>query len=146
MFQPIRGQGGHLWCQIGTKNTNLVEDFEYLLPVQFHKNLFRGCRGEVENVSANQRLRRPYLLTNPKINSNLCRGSWVLASCKVSSKYVQWLLRRSQKCLWEDVVTRFTCVHRVISRKNDFSPLLASWMEDFHKNHPGATGPLCKNY
>ena len=26
MSQPIRGQGGHLFFLIGTKNTNLVED------------------------------------------------------------------------------------------------------------------------
>ena len=35
MFQPIRGQGGHLVFLIGTKNTNLVEDLEILLPVKF---------------------------------------------------------------------------------------------------------------
>ena len=136
MSQPIRGQGGHLWCQIGPKSltwkrilrfyflssfvkrnwnclsqsersswfsdrteTNMVEDVEYsislkiprkpfsscrevekyvgqsearatilifpigsnlaedieiLLLVKFHCILFSGCRGEVENVSANR--------------------------------------------------------------------------------------------
>ena len=38
MFQPIRGQGGHLVFQIGPKNTNLVEDIEILLPVKFSLN------------------------------------------------------------------------------------------------------------
>ena len=33
--QPIRGQGGYLVFPIGPKNTNLVEDVEFLLPVKF---------------------------------------------------------------------------------------------------------------
>ena len=55
MFQPIRGHGNHLVFPIGLKNTNLVEDVEILLPVKFRFSCFRG---EVENVSANQRLGR----------------------------------------------------------------------------------------
>ena len=35
MSQPIRGQGGHLVFLIDPKNTNLVEDVEFLLPVKF---------------------------------------------------------------------------------------------------------------
>ena len=35
MSQPIRGQGGHLVFPIDPKNTNLVEDVEFLLPVKF---------------------------------------------------------------------------------------------------------------
>ena len=35
MPRPIRGQGGHLVFPIDTKNTNLVEDVEILLPVKF---------------------------------------------------------------------------------------------------------------
>ena len=35
MSQPIRGKGGHLVFPIGPKNTNLVEDVEILLPVNF---------------------------------------------------------------------------------------------------------------
>ena len=38
MFQPIRGQGGHLVFPISPKNTNLVEDVEILLPVKFFFN------------------------------------------------------------------------------------------------------------
>ena len=59
MSQPIRGQGGHLVFPIDPKNTNLVEDIEILLPVKFRCILFSGFRGEVENVSANQRPGRP---------------------------------------------------------------------------------------
>ena len=74
MSQSIRGRGSHLvfligpkkklctghWylasCQVSSNNTNLVEDVEILLPVKFRWILFSGHRGEVENVSANQRL------------------------------------------------------------------------------------------
>ena len=76
MSQSIRGRGSHLvfligpkkknklctghWylasCQVSSNNTNLVEDVEILLPVKFRWVLFSGHRGEVENVSANQRL------------------------------------------------------------------------------------------
>ena len=35
MSQPIRGEGGHLVFPIGPKNTNLVEDGEFLFPVKF---------------------------------------------------------------------------------------------------------------
>ena len=35
MSQPIRGKGGHLDFPIGSKNTNLEEDVEILLPVKF---------------------------------------------------------------------------------------------------------------
>ena len=59
MSQQLRGQGGHLVFSIGPKNTNLVEDVEILLPVKFRWISFSGYRGEVENVSANQRPGRP---------------------------------------------------------------------------------------
>ena len=59
MSQPIRGQGGHLVFPIGPKNTNLGEDTEILLPVKSHWIPFSSFRGEVENVSVNQRPGRP---------------------------------------------------------------------------------------
>ena len=40
---------------IGPKNTNVVEDVKILLPVKFRWIPFSDCRGEVENVSTNQR-------------------------------------------------------------------------------------------
>ena len=70
MSQPIRGQGGHLVFLIGPKNPNFVEDVEILLLVKFRWIPFRSFRGEVENVSANQRPGRPscfsYRPENPK--------------------------------------------------------------------------------
>ena len=50
------------YCQVSSNNTNLVEDVEILLPVKFRWILFSGHRGEVENVSANQRPMRPFFI------------------------------------------------------------------------------------
>ena len=64
MSQPIRGKGGHLVFPIGPKNTNLVEEVEILLPVNFHWIPFSGFREEVENVSDNQRPGPPSCFSN----------------------------------------------------------------------------------
>ena len=74
MFQPIRGQGGHLVFPIDPKNTNLVEDIEILLPVKFRGIPFNGFRGEVENVSANQRPGRQSCFSNQPEKHELGRG------------------------------------------------------------------------
>ena len=74
MSQPIRGQGGHLVFQIGTKNKNLVEDVKILLPVKFRWIPFSRLRGEVENVSANQRPGRPSCFSDRPEKHKLCRG------------------------------------------------------------------------
>ena len=98
MSQPIRGQGGHLNFPIGPKNTNLVEDVEILLRIKFRWIPFSGFRGEVENVSPNQRPGRPSCFSDRPEKHKLGRGRWDLPSCKVSSNSVQRLQRRSQKC------------------------------------------------
>ena len=74
MCQPITGQGGHPVFPIGPKNTNLVEDIEILLPVKFRRIPFSGFRGEVENVSANQRLGRPSCFSAQPEKHKLGRG------------------------------------------------------------------------
>ena len=55
MSQPNRGQCGHLVFPIGPKNTNLVEDVEFLLPVKFRRILLSSFRGEVEYVKSLRR-------------------------------------------------------------------------------------------
>ena len=60
MSQQIIGRGGHFVFPIHLKNTNLVEGVEILLPIKFRWIPFSGFRGEVENVSANQRPGRPF--------------------------------------------------------------------------------------
>ena len=42
--------GRHLGCLIGLKNTNLVEDFDILLPFKFRTSLFIGVSGDFEYV------------------------------------------------------------------------------------------------
>ena len=100
MSQPIRSQGGHLVFPIGPKNTNLVEDVAILLPVKFHWIPFSGSRGEVENVSANQRPGRPSYFSDRHEKHKLGRRHWDLASCQVSLNSVKWFLRRSRK-MWK---------------------------------------------
>ena len=99
MSQPIRGQGGHLVFPIGPKNTNLVEGVEILLPLKFRWIPFSGIRGEVEDISANQRPGRPSCFSDRPEKHKLGRGHWDLASYQVSSNSVQRFQRRSRKCL-----------------------------------------------
>ena len=93
------GQGGHLVFPACPKNTNLVEDVEIFLPVNFCWIPFSGFRGEVENVSANQRQARPSCFSDRPEKHKLGRGRWDLASCQVSLNSVQRFQRRSRKCL-----------------------------------------------
>ena len=74
MSQPIRGQGRHLVFRIGSKNTNLVDGVEILFPVKFRCIPFSCFRGEVENVSANQRPGRPSFFSDRPEKHKLCRG------------------------------------------------------------------------
>ena len=55
MCQPIRACGGHLGFPIDSKNTNLVEGIEYLLPVKFREILCSGCRKDIESVKSLRR-------------------------------------------------------------------------------------------
>ena len=75
---------GHFCFLIGPKNTNLVDDIEILLPVKFHWIPFSGFRGEVENVSANQRSGRPFCFSDPpeKYKLGWVELSWI--SCLTS--------------------------------------------------------------
>ena len=81
--QPIRGHGGHLVFPIGPKNTKLVEDVEFLLPVKLRWIPFSGFRGEVENVSPNQRPGRPscFFSIGPK-NTTLVEDVEILLPVK----------------------------------------------------------------
>ena len=61
MFQPIKGQGGHLGFPIGTKNTNLIEDVEDLLPVKFRQIPFSSCGEEAEKCFSQSEARAAIL-------------------------------------------------------------------------------------
>ena len=75
LSQPIRGQGGH-YCYFDRpeKHNTMVEAVEILLPVKFLLILFSGFRGEVENVSANQRPGRPSCFSDRPEKHKLRRG------------------------------------------------------------------------
>ena len=88
-----------LFFRLAQKNTNLVKGVEILLPVKFRWIPFSGFRGEVENVSANERPRRPFCFPDRPEKHKLGRGHWDLASCQVSLNSVHQFQRRSQKCL-----------------------------------------------
>ena len=87
MSQPIRGQGGHLVFPIGPKNTNLEEDVKILLPVKLRWFPFSGFRGEVQNVSANQRPGRPSWFSDRPKNTNLVEDVKILLPVKL-----RWIL------------------------------------------------------
>ena len=69
MSQPIRFQDGHLFLLTSPKNTNLVEDVEIVLPVNFYWIPFGSFREEVKNVSANQRPGRPSCFSDQKMTN-----------------------------------------------------------------------------
>ena len=92
-------QGEYFCLLIGPKNTNLVEDVEILLPVKFRWIPLSSFRGEVENVSANQRPGQPSCFSDRPEKHKLGRGRWDLASCQVSLNFIQRFQRRSWKCL-----------------------------------------------
>ena len=98
MSQPIRGQGGQLVFPINSKNTNLVEDVEILLPGKFRWILFSDFGGAVENVSTNQRPGQPSCFSDRPEKHKLGRGYWDLACYQVLLNSVQRFQRRSRKC------------------------------------------------
>ena len=56
------------------EKTDLEEDIKILLPVKFCSILFSGFRGEVENITANQRLGRPSCFSDRPEKHKLGRG------------------------------------------------------------------------
>ena len=82
----------HMLTMIGPNKTHKLD--WGLPPVKFLWSLFSSCRGEAENVAVNQRLGKQSWFSNlPE------KHSWDLVSCQVKLKSVQWLHRRSWKCL-----------------------------------------------
>ena len=78
MSQPIRGQGGHLVFSDRPEKHKLGRGLEIMLPVKFRKIPFGGFRGEVENVSANQRPGRPIFFPIGPKNTNLVEDIEIL--------------------------------------------------------------------
>ena len=98
MSRPIRRRGGHLVFPIRLVNTAFIEDIKILLPFKFRWIPFISFRGEVKNVSANQRPWRPSCFSKWTEEHKLGRGHWDLASYQVLLNSNQ-RFRRSRKCL-----------------------------------------------
>ena len=96
-----RGPGGCLGFPIGPKNTNLIEDVVILLTVKFRWITFSDYRKECENVSVNQRPRRPSWISDRPQKHRLGRGHWRLRSWFLSSFFLNSVqqFQRSQKFL-----------------------------------------------
>ena len=86
------------------KKTNLVEDVEIWRSVKFRWILFSSFRGEVENVSADQRSGRPSCFSDRPEKHKHVWGRWDLAFCQVSLNSVERFQRRSRKCLSQSEV------------------------------------------
>ena len=82
-----------------TQSQPLLQNVEILLPVKFRWIPFNGFRGEVENVSANQRPGRPSCFSDRPEKHKLGRGRWALAFCQVSLNSLQRFKKRSRKCV-----------------------------------------------
>ena len=83
MSHPIRGKCGHLAFPVCSKTQTDVEIF---LPFKFLSIPFNGFRGEVKNVSANQRPGRPSCFSDRPEKHKIGRGHQDLASCQVLLK------------------------------------------------------------
>ena len=82
MSQSTIFQLSILFFRSPQKIQNLVEDIEILLPGKFRWILFRGFRGEVENVVANQRPGSHFVFPILPKNTNLVEDVKILAPVK----------------------------------------------------------------
>ena len=69
-------------------------------------NVVGGFRGEVEKVSANQRIGRSSCFSDRPEKHKLGRGRLDLASCQVSLNSIRQFERRSRKCLSQSEARR----------------------------------------
>ena len=104
MSHPIRGRAAILVFLMGPKNypTNLIEDVEILLSVKLFLIPFSGFRGEVENISTNQR-------PGGHLGFPIGQKRLDLASCQLRSNSVQRFRTRSRKCPSQSEFGRPSC-------------------------------------
>ena len=88
-----------LFFLIAPENTNLVEDFEILLPIKIRWIRLSGFRGVVKYVSANQRPGQPYYFSDRPQKHKFGRKCWDLAFIQVSLNFLLWFQRKRRKCL-----------------------------------------------
>ena len=107
----VRKQNG-IW--ITSKHNIIVTpipsiDVEMLLAVKFRWIPFSGFRGEVENVSANQRPLRPSCFSDRPEKHKRGRGRWELASCQVSLNSVRSFRGEVENVLANQMPWRPSC-------------------------------------
>ena len=93
----IRGQGRHFFSDRREKH-KLRRGRWDLASFQVSLIPFSGFRGEVENVSVNQRPGQPSCFSSDRHEKHkLGRGHWDIASFQVSFNSGQWFQMRSRK-------------------------------------------------
>ena len=106
------------------KNTKLVEDVEILLPVKFCLIPFRSFRGEVEDVSANQRPCQPFFY-RPKQQKKKNNSQTTLVEdieILLPVEFLKWFQRRGRKCLCQSQVGGGHIVFRSAKKKKKKNP------------------------
>ena len=123
MCQPIRSSAAILFFRSAQKKnpTNLVQDVDILLPVNFRRNQFSGFREEVENVSANQRSGSHHVFFFFRLvqKTQFGKGRWDLASWQVSLNSVQSIQRRSRKCPTQPIRGRAVILFSIGPKNNN---------------------------
>ena len=104
MFQPIRGQDGHLVFRSVWKTHTIIWQrtlsVEILLPVPVVSlNFVQQFQRRSRKCLSQYRQGRPSYSSDRPEKHKLGRGRWDLASCQVSLKSVERFQRRSRKCL-----------------------------------------------
>ena len=87
------------WIQRNLTGSKISTSSTILLPIKFCWIPFSSFRGEVKNVSANQRPGRLSCFSDRPEKHKLGRGRWDLASCQVSLNSIKQFQRRSPKSL-----------------------------------------------
>ena len=81
------------------KNTNLIEDIEIVLPVNFLW-IFQRLQRRSRKCLSQSEARAAILCFKIGLKwHKLGRGCWDIASCQFSLNSIQWFQRRSWKCL-----------------------------------------------
>ena len=86
--------GGHLCWWIGPKNTNLVKDVEYLIPIKFRSTVVEKLKKYLGQSEA----RAAIFVDGSAPKHKISRGLWVSAYCTVFTNSLS-RLKRSRKCL-----------------------------------------------
>ena len=118
MSQPIRGQCGHLWGFFyQPEKHKLGRGVEILFPAKLRWIPLSGFRGEVVNVSANQKPVGYVVFRSSVKHKHSRRRRWDFVSCPVSLNSVRCFQRRIENVSANKRPGRSTCFFFRSSRK-----------------------------